>query len=61
MQAREIAEPAQRGLRLPAADPAPAAKRATPDERAKRLGTDEQRRPATQQPARMPGNYGAGF
>jgi hypothetical protein len=61
MQTHPFVESVPHGLRHPAAEKAPAAKRATPDERAKRLGTDEERRPAARQPAHMPRSYGAGF
>ena len=61
MQMHEFAESVQRGLRHPAAEQAPAAQRATPDERAQRLRANEERPPAAGQPARMPRSYGAGF
>jgi len=61
MQTHEIAESVQRGPRHPTAEKSPAAKRATPEERTQRLGTDEERRLAVRQPARMHRSYGAGF
>ncbi len=61
MQTHEIAESVQHGLRLPAAEQTAAAQRVMPDERVKRLGTDEERRPAARQPVSMPRSYGAGF
>ena len=61
MQTHEIAESVQRGLRLPTAEQASAAKRATPDERAERLGADAEPRLSARQPAQVPRSYGAGF
>jgi hypothetical protein len=61
MQVNEHAEQARQGKRLPDIDRAFDDTRAKPESRAKRLGADESRRPATRPPTRSPAHYGAGF